>query len=132
MNKVIILISSFILLGLAVSAQHCIRANHAINHIGQQAVIADSIYNVKVYNDSTALIGLGGKGSKAQLNILLNFHSKSGLTTILSKSLNESLLEATGSVILVDDQPTIVITDTNKLYFYSKNINQRWLALSQL
>jgi hypothetical protein len=132
MKKIIYLISAAMLLTLSVSAQHAIRANHAINHIGQKVVVVDSIYDIKIYNDTTAVIDLGGLGDKAALNVVFNFTSKQKFNPEVFKTLKDSMIEVTGSVVLIADQPAIVVKNRDNLYFFSDGINQNLPSLSQL
>ena len=113
-------------------AQHAIRAARAINHAGQQVVVVDSIYDIKIYNDSTAVMDLGAKGDKATLNIVMNFNSKSRFDPETLKTFKQSLIEVTGLVVVVDDQPTMIIQDKEKIAFFSSSANQTWLALSNV
>lgn len=120
------------LLAICVSAQHAIRANRVINHIGEKVVVVDSICNVRMYNDSTAFISLGAKGDMLPLNIVVKLSSKSTFNPDLLKSCCASIVEVTGVVSLQPHQLVIVINDKKNLYFYSNSINQSWLDLSQL
>ena len=117
---------------LSVSAQHAIRANHAINHVGQKVVVVDSIYDIKIYNDTTAVVDLGGLGDKAALNVIFNFKSKQKFIPELLETLRESLVEVTGNVVLIADQPAIVVKNRDNLYFFSDSINQNLSSISQL
>jgi hypothetical protein len=132
MKKIIYFISAAMLLTLSVSAQHAIRANHAINHVGQKVVVVDSIYDIKIYNDTTAVVDLGGLGDKAALNVVFNFTSKQKFNPELLETLRESLVEVTGNVVLIADQPAIVVKNRNNLYFFSDSINQNLSTISQL
>jgi hypothetical protein len=132
MKKIVYLISAALLLSLSVSAQHAIRASHAINHVGQNVVVVDSIYDIKIYNDSTAVIDLGGLGDKAVLNVVFNFKSKQKFNPDQFKTLNESLIEVTGNVVLIADQPAIVVGNRDDLYFFSDNADQNKAALTQI
>jgi|GEM_PF-3051211 len=132
MKKILLSVAAAMLMALSVSAQHAIRANHVINHIGEKVVVVDSIYNVKMFNDSTAVISIGAKGDMLPLNVVLNLGSKSTFNTGLLKSCCTSIVEVTGVVSLQSDQLSIVVTDKKDLYFYSTNINQSWLEVSQL
>jgi hypothetical protein len=132
MKKILLSIAAAMLMAVSVSAQHAIRANHVINHIGEKVVVVDSIYNVKMFNDSTAVISIGAKGDMSPLNVVLNLGSKSTFSPGLLKSCCTSIVEVTGVVSLQSDQLSIVVTDKKDLYFYSNNINQSWLEVSQL
>lgn len=132
MKKTIYLIFGALLLSLSVSAQHAIRANHVINHIGQQVVVVDSIYDIKIYNDSTAVMALGKNGTKTPVNVELNFSSKLRIDPVLLKSFKESIVEVSGLVVLISNQPTIVITEKKNVYFFSNSTDQNWSVLSQL
>ena len=132
MKKIIYLVTVIIFLSLSVSAQHAIRASHAINHIGQQIVVVDSINNINIYNDSTAVIALGGKSDKEYLQVVFNFNSRLKFDPSFLATLKESLLEVNGFVVLIAGKPAIVVTDNEKLYFFSNHINQNWLVTSQL
>ena len=112
------------------NAQHAIRAARAINHAGQQVVVVDSIYDIKIYNDSTAVMDLGAKGDKATLNVVMNFSSKSGFNPETLRTFKQSLIEVSGLVLVVEDQPTMIIQDKEKIAFFSSSTNQTWLALS--
>jgi len=114
MKKIIYLISAAMLSTLSVSAQHAIRANHAINHVGQKVVVVDSIYDIKIYNDTTAV------------------KSKQKFNPELLETLRESLVEVTGNVVLIADQPAIVVKNRDNLYFFSDSINQNLSSISQL
>jgi len=132
MKKILFPTLVAMLLALSVSAQHAIRANHVINHIGEKVVVVDSIYNVRMSNDSTAVISLGGKGDMLPLNVVFNLGSKSSFNPDLLKSCCTSLVEVTGVVTLQSDQLSIHVTDKKDLYFYSTDVNQTWLEVSQL
>jgi hypothetical protein len=132
MKKIVYLVSAIIILSLSASAQHAFRANHAINHIGQQVVVVDSIKDINIYNDSTAVIALGGKDTKEFLNVVFNFNSRLKFDPTLLATLKDSLMEVNGFVVLIAGKPAIVVTDNEKLYFFSNHINQNWLVTSQL
>ena len=120
------------LLSLSVSAQHAIRASHAVNHVGQNVVVVDSIYDIKIYNDSTAVIDLGGLNDKAPLNVVFNFKTKQKFNPELYKSLKESIVEVRGNVVLVAEQPTIVVTNKENLYFFANSVNPNKSVLTQI
>ncbi len=132
MKKIVYLVSVIILSSLSASAQHAFRANHAINHIGQQVVVVDSIKDINIYNDSTAVIGLGGKSDKECLQVVFNFNSRLKFDPALLATLKESLLEVNGFVVLIAGKAAIVVTDNDKLYFFSNRIHQNGLITSQL
>ena len=132
MKKIIYFLPAALLLSLSVSAQHAIRASRVSNHVGEKVVVVDSIYDIKIYNDTTAVIDLGGPGNKAPLNVVFNFKSKQKFNPDLFKTLKESLIEVTGNVVLIADQPAIVVTDKENLYFFSNSVNQNWQVLSQV
>jgi hypothetical protein len=132
MKKILLSLTVAMLLAVSVSAQHAIRANHVINHIGEKVVVVDSIYNVRMANDSTAVISLGAKGDMLPLNVVFNLGSKSPLNSDLLKSCCTSLVEVTGVVSLTSDHLSIMVTDKKDVYFYSTEANQSWLEVSQL
>jgi hypothetical protein len=132
MKKILLSAAVAMLFVISVSAQHAIRANHVINHIGENVVVVDSIYSVKMFNDSTAVISLGSKSDMLPLNVVFNLGPKSTFNPDILKSCCSSIVEVTGLVSLQPDQLSIVVTDKKNLYFYSNNINQSWLELSQL
>ena len=130
MKKVLLLICFVVLYTLNASAQQAINAKNISGHVGQQVTVIDSIYGVKIYNDSVAVLDLGAKGMKAPLNIVYN--SKMKIDASFLKAFKESKISVTGFVILVDNQPSIVVTDKDNLHFVSNSVNQKWLAVSQL
>jgi hypothetical protein len=132
MKKIIYLSFFAMLLSLSVSAQHAIRANHVINHIGQQVVVVDSIYNIKIYNDSTAVMVLGENGTKTPVNVVFNFNSKLKFDPDMLKTLKGSIVEVSGMPVLISNEPTIVLTERKNVYFFSSSANQNWSVLSQL
>ena len=132
MKKVILLITCATLAAVNVFAQQVIKANNATNHIGEQVVIVDSIYNIKIYNDSTAVIDLGGKNMKASLNVVFDFNTKCKFDAKFVKDFKESKIVVSGYVVLVDGQPAIVVTEKEKLKFLSSSADQKWLAMSKV
>jgi 5'(3')-deoxyribonucleotidase len=118
------------MLGMSVFAQQVIKANTAINHIGEEVIVADTVYNIKAYNDSTAVIDLGGKNLKAPINVILNFNSKVKLEPKFFKSLKDARIAVTGFVVLVDDAPAIILTKKDQLRVLSNGVNRRWLSFS--
>ncbi|HEY4325252.1 MAG TPA: hypothetical protein VGN20_14740 [Mucilaginibacter sp.] len=132
MKKAIYFLSAALLVSLNVSAQHAIRANRVSNHVGEKVVVVDSIYDIKIYNDTTAVLDLGGPAAKAPLNVVFNFKSKQNFNPDLFQSLKESLIEVTGDVVLIAQQPAIVVTNKDNLYFFSNSVNQNWQVLSQV
>ena len=132
MKKVILLLTCAALTVVNVFAQQVIKANNATNHIGEQVVIVDSICNIKIYNDSTAVIDLGGKDMKACLNIVFDFNSKCKFDAKFVKDFKESKIVVSGYVVLVDGQPAIVVTEKEKLKFLSSTADQKWLAMSNI
>ncbi len=132
MKKLLILgffVSMFI---FNASAQAPIKANTALGHIGEQVTVVDSIYNIKVYNDSTAVADLGGKNEKAELNVVLNFKSDFKFDAQTLKTLKQSKIAVSGYVVLVADQPAILVTDKQNLSFLSDKVNQKWAVTAQL
>ena len=132
MKKLALLVSCISLLALSSSAQTSIKANGAIGHIGEQVVVVDSIYNIRVYNDSTAVADLGGKNNKAELNVVLNFKSKFKFDAASLKTFKKSKVAISGYVVLIADQPAIVVTDKQNLSFLSNKVNQRWVVMAEL
>jgi len=130
MKKIILLFACISIAILNASAQSVIKANSAGNYIGQQVSVEDSVYHIKVYNDSTAVVDLGGKKDKAALNVVFDFDSKFRFDRSELKSFKKSRIAVTGFVVLVDNQPTIILTDKQNLRFLPKAINQKWLAIS--
>ena len=130
MKKIILLFACISIAILNASAQSVIKANSAGNYIGQQISVEDSVYHIKVYNDSTAVVDLGGKKDKAALNVVFDFDSKFRFDRSELKSFKKSRIAVTGFVVLVDNQPTIILTDKQNLRFLPKAINQKWLAIS--
>jgi hypothetical protein len=130
MKKILFFISFAILYAMNVAAQQAIKANKIMGHIGEQVTVTDSIYGVKIYNDSVAVIDLGAKGMKAPLNVVYN--SKMKFDAAFLKAFHDSKISVTGFVVLVADQPSIVITEKENLHFISNSINQKWLAVSQV
>jgi len=129
MKKIIALTSFIFLIAFAASAQHAIRAERAGFHVGESAVVVDSIFVVKVYNDSTLTLEMGDKAGHS-MSVVMNFNSK--LNPALVQSLNKSLIEVTGNLVLVAGQPTMVISDPAKLYFISGSNPQNTAMLAQL
>ena len=132
MKKLALLILCISVFSLSSSAQNSIKANSAIGHIGEQVVVVDSIYNIRVYNDSTAVADLGGKNKKAELNVVLNFGSNFKFDSATLKTFKKSKIAISGYVVLIADQPAIVITDKQNLSFLSSKINQKWTVMAQL
>jgi hypothetical protein len=130
MKKIILLFACISVAILNASAQSTIKASSAGNYIGQQVSVEDSVYQIKVYNDSTAVVDLGGKKDKAALNVVFDFDSKFRFDGSALKSFKKSRISVTGFVVLVDNQPTIVLTDKQNLRFLPKPIHQKWLAIS--
>ena len=128
MKKIILLLACVTALIFSASAQNTIKAKSAISHIGEKVNIIDSVYNIRVYNDSTAVVDLGGKNEKATLNVVFDFGSNFRFDAGMLKSFKQSKIAVNGYVVMVDNQPTIVLTDTQKLSFLSKPVNQKWLA----
>jgi hypothetical protein len=113
-----------------VFAQRTISATNAVKHVGEQVIVADTVYNIKAYNDSTAVIDLGGKDLKAPLNVVLSFNSKVSVDAKFLKNFKDARIVVTGFVVLVENQPAIVLTEKQKLKFLSGEVNKKWLALS--
>jgi hypothetical protein len=130
MKRTTFLISCLTMLGMNVFAQQVIKASNAINHLGEQVIVADTVYNIKTYNDTTAVIDLGGKNLKASINIILNFNSKARVDSKYFKNLKDARIAVTGLVVLVDDQPAIILSEKEKLRVLSNGINRRWLSFS--
>ena len=130
MKRTTFLISFLTLLSMNVFVQQVIKASNAINHLGEQVIVADTVYNIKTYNDTTAVIDLGGKNLKASINIILNFNSKARLDSKYFKNLKDARIAVTGLVVLVDDQPAIILSEKEKLRVLSNGINRRWLSFS--
>ncbi len=130
MKRTTFLISCLAMLSMNVFAQQVIKASNAINHLGEQVIVADTVYNIKTYNDTTAVIDLGGKNLKASINIILNFNSKARLDSKYFKNLKDARVAVTGLVVLVDDQPAIILSEKEKLRVLSNGINRRWLSFS--
>jgi hypothetical protein len=115
-----------------VFSQQTISATNAVNHIGEEVVVADAVYNIKAYNDSTAVIDLGGKDLKAPLNVVLCFNSKISPNSKFFKNFKDARIAVTGLIVLVDDQPAILVTEKQKLKFLSGEVNKKWLAFSAI
>jgi hypothetical protein len=130
MKRSTFLISCLTMLAMNVFAQQTIKASNAISHIGELVTVADTVYKVKAYNDSTAIIDLGGKNLKAPLNVVLNFTSAIKSEPRFFKNLKAKRIAVTGFVVLVENQPAIVLTDRGKLRLLSTGINKKWLMLS--
>ena len=128
MKRYAFLISCLTVLTMNTFAQQVIKASAAIKYVGREVVVADSVYNIKAYSDSTAVIDLGGKNLKAPLNIVLDFNSKLGFDAKFIKNFKEARIAVTGFVILVDDQPAIVVTEKQKIKFLSGGANKKWLS----
>jgi len=128
MKKLILLLTCATTLIFSAKAQHIIKASNAISHIGEQVSIVDSVYSIKVYNDSTAVVDLGGKNNKASLNVVFDFDSNFKFDASMLKSFKKSKIGINGFVVLIDNQPAIVLTDKQNLKFVSKAANQKWLA----
>ena len=132
MKKIILLFSCISMAILSASAQNTIKANSAISHIGEQVTVVDSVYSVKVYNDSTAVVDLGGKNNKSEMSVVFNFNSDFKFDATMLKSLKKSKIEITGFVFLVDNQPSMILTDRQNLKFLPKTGNQKWVAITRL
>jgi hypothetical protein len=130
MKKIMLLLSFIPIATFSASAQNIIKANNAASHIGRQVIVVDSVYSIKVYNDSTAVVDLGGKNNKAKLNVVFDFGSDFKFNANVLKSLKKSKIAISGFVVLVDSQPAIVLTDKQNLRFLSKGDSQNWAALS--
>jgi len=128
MKKITLLFASISIAALSASAQNVIKANNAKNHIGEQVSIVDNVYKVTVYNDSTAVVDMGGKNKKATLNVVFNFDSKFKFDAEMMKSFKKSKIAVNGFVVLVEGQPAIVLTDKQNLRFVSKPVDQKWVA----
>lgn len=128
MKKFSLLLTCVGMLVFSAKAQHIIKASNAISHIGEQVSIVDSVYSIRVYNDSTAVVDMGGKNSKAALNVVFDFDSNFKFDASMLKSFKKSKIGVNGYVVLIDNQPAIVLTDKQNLKFVSKAINQKWLA----
>jgi hypothetical protein len=114
-----------------VSAQHAIRASRAIAHVGENRVIVDSIYNIKINGDSTVYLDLGRTGGKAALVVVV--HMESGVK-FDKRALNDfkmTVLEVTGNIVLVANQPYLVVSKKGNIFFFSPDINRKWLVLYQ-
>jgi hypothetical protein len=131
MKKMILLLACVSIAALSASAQNVIKANNAKNHIGEQVSIVDNVYNVTVYNDSTAVIDMGGKNKKATLNVVFNFDSNFKFDAAMMKSFKKSKIAINGFMVLVEGQPAIVLTDKQNLRFISKPVDQKWVATYQ-
>jgi hypothetical protein len=131
MKKIFVLFACLSIAALSASAQTVIKANNAKNHIGEQVSIVDNVYHVTVYNDSTAVVDMGGKNKKATLNVVFNFDSNFKFDAAMMKSLKKSKIAINGFVVLVDGQPAIVLTDKQNLKFVSKPAEQKWAAKYQ-
>ncbi|HEY2581574.1 MAG TPA: hypothetical protein VGI43_07200 [Mucilaginibacter sp.] len=132
MKRASFLISCLTLLTINAFAQQTISATNAVKHIGEQVIVADAVYNIKAYNDSTAVIDLGGKDLKAPLNVVLSFNSKVSFDYKFLKNFKDARIAVTGFIVLVDNQPAIVLTEKQKLKFLSGEVNKKWLALSAI
>ena len=132
MKKVVLLFTFISMAFLSASAQNVINANSAGSHVGEQVNVLDSVYNIKVYNDSTAVVDLGGKNNKSAMNVVFDFNSGFKFDAAMLKAFKKSKIAISGFVVMVDNQPAIVMTDKKNLKFLSKTVNQKWLAMSQL
>ncbi len=130
MKKLILLAFFVAAAAMKVSAQSIV-ANKAAHHVGEHVVVIDNVRNVTFYNDSTAVLDLGGKGNNAPLNVVFKFNPKFKMNSQMFKSCKEGKLEVYGNVISVLNQPTIVITDQENVHFLSDANNNKWLGLSQ-
>jgi hypothetical protein len=128
MKKLILLLTCAGMLAFSAKAQHLIKATNAMSHIGEQVSIVDSVYAIKVYNDSTAVVDMGGKNNKAALNVVFDFDSNFKFDASILKSFKKSKIGISGFVVLIDNQPAIVLTDKQNLTFVSKVANQKYLA----
>jgi hypothetical protein len=131
MRKAIFLMTFILLWCLTAAAQHAIRANRVAKHIGEKMTVVDSISDVKSHNGYVD-ISLGKENSKPLLEVILKLNPNFKLDEGDLKKLNESLLEVTGNVVLVGEQPTIYITNKEDLFFFASTVNQKWQVLSQL
>jgi hypothetical protein len=114
----ITLLMVFICCGLSCMAQHAIRADHAIDHIGQTSVVIDSIASVSVNQDHSISIFLGSKRSKPLLQVLVRCKSILEINADLLSVDTYPILEVTGLIAMDKALPTIEVTDEQQLYFF--------------
>ncbi|MDF2431325.1 MAG: hypothetical protein JWP44_956 [Mucilaginibacter sp.] len=132
MRKVFYLLIFNLIISSTLFAQQAIRANRAIQYIGENVTIIDSISTLIIHKDTIAEIILGQKNTKSLLHVLLVFKSNYELNKGLLPLINSSIVVATGKVCLVSGNPTIVLSDQNKLLFISKNFSPNAQMIAQL
>lgn len=129
MKRTLFLTCCLIISGINVFAQQVINANDASEHIGEQVVVSGTVYDVKAYNDSTAVIDLG-KSPEASVSVILSFNSKFKFDDSLLKKLRNAKIEATGFMVLLDGQPAIILTEEKKLNFLPNGTARKWLTFA--
>ena len=113
MKKLILMI--LLLAGRNAFSQNRLKADQAINHIGEIVTIQDSIYSGRVFKDSIAVFNMGFKNNTSPLTLIVYGKVKPGDEPKLIHSLQVSKISFTGLVLMTLQGPLIIVKNPGEL-----------------